>query len=54
MRGDRADRGSLPLLTEAALDHLRETIGKRLEGDADAEAHLVEILARAAADMQRK
>ncbi len=54
MRGDRADRGSLPPLTEATLDHLRETIGKRLEGDADAEAHLVEILARAAADMQRK
>ena len=54
MRGDRADRGSLPPLTDAALDHLRETIGKRLEGDADAEAHLVEILARAAADMQRK
>jgi DNA-binding PadR family transcriptional regulator len=54
MRGDRADRGSLPPLTEAAVDHLRETIGKRLEGDADAEAHLVEILARAAADMQRK
>jgi DNA-binding PadR family transcriptional regulator len=54
MRGDRADRGSLPPLTEAALDHLRETIGKRLEGDADAEAHLVEILARAAADLQRK
>jgi DNA-binding PadR family transcriptional regulator len=54
MRGDRADRGSLPPLIDAALDHLRETIGKRLEGDADAEAHLVEILARAAADMQRK
>ena len=54
MRGDRADRGSLPPLTEATLDHLRETIGKRLEGDADAEAHLVEILARAAADIQRK
>jgi DNA-binding PadR family transcriptional regulator len=54
VRGDRADRGSLPPLTEAALDHLRETISKRLEGDTDAEAHLVEILARAAADMQRK
>jgi DNA-binding PadR family transcriptional regulator len=53
-RGDRGERGSLPPLTEAALDHLRETISKRLEGDADAEAHLVEILARAAADMQRK
>src|SRR6478672_7038883 len=53
-RGERGERGSLPPLTEAALDHLRETISKRLEGDADAEAHLVEILARAAADMQRK
>jgi DNA-binding PadR family transcriptional regulator len=51
---DREDRSPLPPLTEAALDHLRETIGKRLEGDAEAEAHLVEILARAAADLQRK
>jgi DNA-binding PadR family transcriptional regulator len=51
---EREDRGSLPPLTEAALDHLRETISKRLDGDADAEAHLVEILARAAADLQRK
>jgi DNA-binding PadR family transcriptional regulator len=54
VRGERGERGSLPPLTEAALEHLRETIGKRLEGDADAEAHLVEILARAAADLQRK
>src|ERR1700733_5625255 len=53
-RGDRGERSSVPPLTEAALDHLRETIGKRLEGDAEAEAHLVEILARAAADIQRK
>jgi hypothetical protein len=53
-RGDRGDRSPVPPLTEAALDHLRETIGKRLEGDAEAEAHLVEILARAAADIQRK
>jgi DNA-binding PadR family transcriptional regulator len=53
-RGDRENRGNLPPLTEAALDHLRETIGKRLAGDAEAEAHLVEILARAAADLQRK
>jgi DNA-binding PadR family transcriptional regulator len=51
---DREDRASLPPLTEAALDHLRETVAKRLEGDAEAEAHLVEILARAAADLQRK
>jgi len=53
-RGERDERRSLPPLTEAALEHLRETISKRLEGDAEAEAHLVEILARAAADLQRK
>jgi DNA-binding PadR family transcriptional regulator len=53
-RGERDNRRSLPPLTQAALDHLRETVGKRLEGDAEAEAHLVEILARAAADLQRK
>jgi len=53
-RGERDERSPLPPLTEAALDHLRDTISKRLEGDAEAEAHLVEILARAAADLQRK
>src|SRR5271169_2705647 len=53
-RGERDNRRTLPPLTEAALDHLRETIAKRLEGDAEAEAHLVEILARASADLQRK
>jgi len=53
-RDEREDRRDLPPLTEAALAHLRETVGKRLEGDAEAEAHLVEILARAAADAQRR
>jgi len=53
-RGESRDRRGLPPLTQAALDHLRETVGKRLQGDAEAEAHLVEILARAAADVQRK
>jgi DNA-binding PadR family transcriptional regulator len=51
---EREDRRDLPPLTQAALDHLRDTVSKRLEGDAEAEAHLVEILARAAADLQRK
>ena len=37
-----------------ALDHLREIVGKRLEGDADAEARLAEILARTAAELQQK
>jgi DNA-binding PadR family transcriptional regulator len=53
-RGGRGNRNPLPPLTEAALDHLRETVGKRLEDDAEAEAHFVEILARAAADLRRK
>jgi DNA-binding PadR family transcriptional regulator len=53
-RGEREQRRSLPPLVEAAFDHLRETVGKRLEGDAEAEAHLVEILARAAGEMQRR
>jgi DNA-binding PadR family transcriptional regulator len=53
-RGEREGRRTLPPLVEAAFDHLRETVGKRLEGDAEAEAHLVEILARAAAELQRR
>ena len=52
--GEREQRRSLPPLLEAAFDHLRETVGKRLENDAEAEAHLVEILARAAGEMQRR
>jgi DNA-binding PadR family transcriptional regulator len=53
-RGEREQRQPLSPLVEAAFDHLRETVGKRLQDDAEAEAHLVEILARAAAEMQRR
>jgi DNA-binding PadR family transcriptional regulator len=52
-RGGREDRQTLPPLVEAAIDHLRATIGKRLDNDADAEARLVEILVRTDADLQR-
>ena len=52
-RGDRDNRRTLPPLLEAAFDHLRETVGKRLENDPDAAARLVEILARADGDLQR-
>jgi DNA-binding PadR family transcriptional regulator len=52
-RGEREDRGTLPPLLEAAFDHLRATVGKRLENDEDAEARLVEILARAATELQK-
>ncbi len=51
---ERDRRRSLPPLVDAALAHLRDAVGKRLEGDADLEAQLVEIIARAAADLQRK
>ena len=53
-RGERGNRRTLPALVEAAFDHLRETVGKRLEGDADDKSRLVEILARAAAELQRR
>src|SRR6201997_1818418 len=53
-RGEREQLRTLPPLLEAAFDHLRETVGKRLEGDAEAEAHLAEILARTAGEMQRR
>jgi DNA-binding PadR family transcriptional regulator len=53
-RGERGNRRNLPPLVEAAFDHLRETVGKRLEGDANDESRLVEILARAATELQQR
>jgi DNA-binding PadR family transcriptional regulator len=53
-RGDREDRRTLPPLVEAAIDHLRATLSKRLDDDADAEARLVEILVRTDAELQPK
>ena len=53
VRGERGNRRPLPPLAEAAFDHLRETVRKRLENDTAAEARLVEILARTDADLQR-
>jgi len=56
-RAERSERGSrrtLPALVEAAFDHLRDTVGKRLENDAEAESRLVEILARAATELQQR
>ncbi len=43
----------LPPLVRAALENLREVAGERLENDADAEAKLVEILARAAQELKK-
>jgi DNA-binding PadR family transcriptional regulator len=52
-RGERERNRTLSPLVEAAFDHLRETVSKRLENDSEAEARLVEILARAATELQR-
>jgi DNA-binding PadR family transcriptional regulator len=54
MRNEHGAGRALPPLVRAALDHLRETVSNRLGGEAEAEAHLVEILARAAVEIQRK
>jgi DNA-binding PadR family transcriptional regulator len=51
-RGERSR--DLPPLVETALDHLREVVRKRLDADADTEASLVEVIAAAAADLNRK
>jgi DNA-binding PadR family transcriptional regulator len=53
-RGEREDRRTLPPLVEATLDHLREAVGKRLDNDADAEARLVEIIARTVTELQQR
>jgi DNA-binding PadR family transcriptional regulator len=47
------DRRGVPPLVKAAFDNLRETALKQLEGDAETEAKIVEILARAAGEMKR-
>jgi DNA-binding PadR family transcriptional regulator len=53
-RGERGNRRSLPPLVEAAFDHLRDIVGKRLDNDAEDEARLVEILARATTELQKR
>jgi DNA-binding PadR family transcriptional regulator len=40
-------------LVRAALDNLREVAAKQLEADIEAEARIVDVLARAAAEMRR-
>jgi len=49
----REERSDVPPLVKAAFDNLRETALKQLEGDADTEAKIVDILARAAGEMKK-
>jgi DNA-binding PadR family transcriptional regulator len=46
------ERSGLPQVVGAALANLSESAGKRIEGDADTEAKIVEILMRAANDIK--
>ena len=50
---DDDDRRRMPPLVRAALENLREVAAKRLDDDAEAEAKVVEVLARAAAELKR-
>jgi len=53
--GSDGDRGAaqVPSLVHAALDNLRVVARERLDRDADAEVRIVEVLARAAADLRK-
>jgi DNA-binding PadR family transcriptional regulator len=50
---DDRDRNGVPPLVRAALANLREVAAKRLDADAEAEAKVVEVLARAAAELKK-
>ena len=44
---------NVPPLVRAAIENLYEVAAKRLEDDADAEAKVVEVLARAATELKK-
>src|SRR6266478_10244292 len=50
---DDDDRRRMPPLVRAALENLREVAAKRFDDEAEAEAKVVELLARAAAELKR-
>jgi hypothetical protein len=50
---ERDERNGLPPLVSAALENLREVAAKRLENDDEAEARVVDVLARAAQELKR-
>jgi DNA-binding PadR family transcriptional regulator len=51
--GGDNDREEIPPLVRAAIDNLRLVAAKRLKDDVDAEAKVVEALARAAAELKK-
>ncbi len=50
---DEQSSTTLPRLVRAALDNLRDVAAERLVSDAEAEASIVDVLARAAAELKR-
>jgi DNA-binding PadR family transcriptional regulator len=50
---DERREAGVPPLVRAAIENLREVAAKRLEDDADAEAKIVELLARAATELKK-
>ena len=51
--GDDDDRRGIPPLVHAAIENLRDVAAKRLDDDDEAEAKVVEVLARAAAELKK-
>ena len=51
--GEDDERRRMPPLVRAALENLREVTAKRLDDDAEAETKVVEVLARAAAELKK-
>jgi DNA-binding PadR family transcriptional regulator len=51
--GDDERRPEVPPLVRAALDNLREVAAERLKSNGDTEAKVVEVLARAAAELKK-
>ena len=52
-RSERDDQPKVPRLVRSALENLRDVAWERLKGDPDAEAKVVEILARAAGELKK-
>jgi DNA-binding PadR family transcriptional regulator len=52
LNGDDDRTSDLPPIVRAAINNLREVAAKRLEHDAESEAKLVEVLARAASELK--
>ena len=50
---DDAEATELPPLVRAALDNLRNVTAQKFQADAETESKIVDVLARAAAELKR-